>query len=833
MNKIITKHQAICGVVWIVVFCIIILRPLSHITEKHNIRSNQEMSMQSGAIKGDCLAAQKFIAPYSHLKDIKIYLLNEAAGEEFRFILFDADLNAVMDQNVIVENMEEVPGLYTIMMNQDMEAGEEYCYMIQGISDDFYVAYEDTETSGTTYNGTLFYDGMEVRGRNIITEYDYEIPVGIGKALACYAFVVLFGLLISFLSKKHYEKHHEKNNLLTVEMVWKRVAGPIVIVSAIVCMIAIWPCNLFSNESYSYVLFGAADIIFYEIGILIAALILLYGIYHKRSNKSNDMGLSVLRNRWTDYLQAVFLALAIQATVHYMNALYENQHIIAYCEMLIYFGLAVIVTYRRKEILNCINMIYLVIAAIAGGLYYQAQVIFVETEDEMQILKLTIWAAVIAGIVIINTIFILIRRQVGRVSVYGIIMVLLFVLLLIFRNTRGWIIYMVCAFSLYYLRMSAWDKKERLLQNICNGILLNFIVMTGYCLLHRPYLYTVARYSFIFHTATVSAEYLSLVVGAAFVKLIQSYRKEAKLSSIWKELTIFGVSTVYLILTISRTGYLAVVVMLFVTVPIVCLSMHDKLKTLLTLVMSLSAAVILCFAPVFTIQRIVPAVAAEPEMFDIEWIPDDIKDTRNMDSWHYMTIRRFVQIFEMKVIGIPEEECIKPYRILYYGSNDKMLVASADMTKGMVSYDESEAAIEVKIDSYASGRMEIFKMYIENLNMRGHDDMFIVLEDGSTIGGHAHNTYIQAAYDHGIPVGIAFTIFIICTVIWSAFYYKKRKNDRQFSLLPFVLVIIFAVAGLTEWIFHPCNPLAFCMLLVLAPQICDMDGRTRSAADDV
>ncbi len=831
MNKIITKHQAILGVVWIVILCIIIMRPFSLLTEKHNIRSNQQMSMQSGAIRGDCLAAQKFIAPYSHLNDIKIYLLNEAGGGELRFILFDAELNAVSEQNIIVEDREELPGLYTIKMNQDVEAGAEYCYMIQGVSDNFFVAYEHTETSGTNYNGTLFYNGVEVKGYNIITEYDYEIEFGKGKALAFYTFFILFGVMISFLSKKHYEKYPEKNRLLTVERVWKCVVGPIVIVSAIVCMIAIWPCNLFSNEDYSYVLFGVPDVIFFETGILIAAGILLYGIYHKRNHKSNDMGLAILRDRWTDYLQAVFFAMAIQSTIHYMNALYENQHIIAYREMLIYFGLAVIVTYKRKEIFNWVNLGYLVIAAAAGYLYYQAQVIFVETEDEMQILKLTIWAAVIAGIVIINTILILVRRSIGKISAYGIILALFFALLIIFRNTRGWTIYLVCVFSLYYLRMSAWDKKERLLCNICNGILLNFMVMTGYCLLHRPYLYRVARFPFAFHTATVSAEYLSLAVCAAFVKLIQAYRREAKLSNIWKELTIFGISTVYLILTISRTGYLAIVMMLLVVIPIVCLGTRRKFKTLSALAALLSAAVIVCFPPVFTMQRIVPSVAARLEMFAIEWIPEDIKDVRNTDSWYYMTIRRFVQVFEMKVLGIPEEECVKPYRIIeFYESRNEMLIASANLSGAMVSDEMDDGLEEGKMESYANGRLDIFKLYIANLNMTGHDDMELILPDGTSGAAHAHNTYIQAAYDHGIPVGIVFILFGFCTLIQSVVYYKRRKDSRLCSLLPFALLITFAAAGLTEWLFHPCNPITFCMLSALAPLLCDMDNRDKSCS---
>ena len=41
----------------------------------------------------------------------------------------------------------------------------------------------------------------------------------------------------------------------------------------------------------------------------------------------------------------------------YMNGLYEIHHMIAYREMLVYFGLAVIATYKREELLNWINLL--------------------------------------------------------------------------------------------------------------------------------------------------------------------------------------------------------------------------------------------------------------------------------------------------------------------------------------------------------------------------------------------------------------------------------------------------------------------------------------------
>lgn len=834
MNKIINRYQALCGVTWIIIFCIVItLWPLRLIPEKIVSGSNRQISMQSEAITGDYVVEQMFVAQYDYLQNIKVYLLNESAGEEFNFVLYDASRNKLMQQVISTDEMEEMPGFCTVQVNQEMKVGEAYYYLLQGVSTDFYVAYEDTETSGTIYNGTLRYGNVEDTKHNIITEYEYKIPLRKGKTLVCDALLVMFGTLVSFCAGKYYKKHTERNRLLTVEMLWKRLATPFVIVTALGCLIAVWPCCLFSEYAENNVFFAA--------GILITAGILLYGINHTRNHKSHDMGLAVLQDRWPDYLQSAFLALAIQACVHYVNGLYEIHHTIAYREMLIYFGLAVIMTYKRKEIFHIGNLIYLVIAAAVGFFYYRNQTALIETEEELRVLKLTVWAAVIAGMIILNLIWALIcgrfRRIWGRSAGiwYGAVLALFFALIIIFRNTRGWPIYLVCAFTLYYLRMAVWEKKDRLLRNICNGILLHFLVMTGYCLLHRPYMfYQYYRYPFIFHTVTISAVYLSLAVCAAMVKLLDAYRRQKSFSGIWKELTVFGIAGVYLVFTLSRTGYLAVIATTLIIVPLVCLGMKNKMKSLLTMAALLVLSVLVCFPAVFTAQRIIPAVVAQPETMEIEELPEEIIHGRDLDSHYYMTVRRFLHVFEMKVLGIPEEECINQYKIVkndrqssneYFDSayvrTDTMLVASSDMSGGEISTEEAGEQAPSDAEAYTNGRLDIFKLYWENRNMTGHEEMYVELPDGTLII-HAHNIYLQTMYDYGIPVGIVFILFGFSTLVQAAVYYKKRKDDRECSALPLALLILFAVAGLTEWIFHPCYPAAFCLLLSLAPLMVDM-----------
>ena len=212
-----------------------------------------------------------------------------------------------------------------------------------------------------------------------------------------------------------------------------------------------------------------------------------------------------------------------------MNALYEIHHTVAYRQVLIFFALAVIVTFRKKEIFCWYHLIYGVVAVLIAPMYYRdALLALVEKsaqagleepgELEIKALKLTVWAGVLAGVVILNTLRLLFTRKIKRISApYGILVGVFFVLLILYRNTRGWPIFLVCSFTLYYLRMSSGVKRKVLLHNIVNGILLHFVLTVGYCLLHRPYMYfQYYRYPFHFHTVTISAVNLLVAWCSAF-----------------------------------------------------------------------------------------------------------------------------------------------------------------------------------------------------------------------------------------------------------------------------------------------------------------------------
>lgn len=834
MNRIINKRQAICGVVWIVTACILFtLWPLRLIHEEVRTESGSRQSTLSEPVNSSKVVQQRFIAQYDRLQEIEIYLAEWTEGEKFNFVLRDGSMQTLMQQIIDTGEME-LPGYCRIQVNIDTEVGRDYYFLLQGVESEFRVAYVGNAGEGyNIYIGAVYYDGVEDVERCMAADYVYEVPLRKLKTLLAAAVVLAAAILITLFTGRYYQRKPERNTLLTVERAMRFVLVPLIAAAGIAATIAVWPLHLFTTDPYC--------IAFYEAGVLLLVAAALYAVVHDRTGIATDRTVfAVVRERWRDDLQSLLFAGAIWGCCNYMNALYEIHHTVAYRQTLIFFALALIVTYQKKEILWLGNLLYAAAAAAVGPIYYKnALTALIDGsiaagkegpgEQELLALKLTVWAGVLAGLVILNTVRILWKREIHGISVpYGLLVGGFFVLLILRRNTRGWPIFLVCAFTLCYLRMAAQIRREVLLRNIVNGILLHFMATVGFCLLHRPYMYfRYYRYPFHFHTVTISAVYLALVFCAALVKLLDAWRRKPCLAGVYKELALFGVSAMYLLFTLSRTGYLASLVMAVVVIPMAFFAgveqtFRQKMRSLLRAFGLMALVVIVSFPVVFTAQRTIPAVAADVRAHEIEEFPSELVHGRDMDSYYYITIERFIQTFQMKVLGIPEEKCLNAflffskadetsdYRSPYLELGSRILLASA----------EDMAAKEKEEESYTNGRLYIFRQYYDRLDKRGHEDMGVMETNGNYLA-HAHNIYLQVAYDHGIPVGAAFLLLGVGTLVQAGMYYRRHRLDRECALFPLALLILFAVAGITEWIFHPCCPIAFCLLLTMGPLLTD------------
>ena len=822
MKKIVYKSKAIQAVILIAAAILLVsLWPLRIFRESVTTSIPPVNCTMSDVIDEEHTILQSIVAQYDHLDSIDVYLGEDSTGESFYVRILDEQWQQVCEEEVTIDK-DQLPGYQEAMIDIDMEVNKMYYVILQGKKSAVTAGVETVPLTDMPYLGTMYYSDSAVDGASLVADYHYGVPLRKTKVLLYGLVILLAAALLIFAVRLLYKKKEDK--LITVERAMKYTLNPLVAVLTIVCLAAV-----LMGVCGSYLL----DNTVYAISILFLSGILFYGINHNREGQESVLTAAYLKSHVGDIFQSVCIAGAIAACCEYMSGLYDIHHAVAERKEMIWFALAVIAMFRWKEIVNVINLVYLAGAGIYGYHYYQTHLTQEMDDLNRQVLKYTVWIAILLGLILIRTFIGLCRRKLARPAyLYTGLLALFFALIIIFRNGRWWTVAMVVSFTLFYLNYGMWEHRERLLVNIARGVVFQFIWSTGYCLLHRPYVtFRNARYTHIFHTVTITASYLTMVECVAIVILIAKLVKSRKLKDIWKELFFFGVVSSYMIFTMARTAFFAIgVTALFALIIMAAGKGRVKLINFCKNVGLMILTVLVILPVTFTLQRNIPALVSEPYLYEIEYsmyCPDDVMRGRNLDSLNYMMVGRFVDIFCEKIFNIPDGTFdVYGWDELYRQTHPKKeetlsdtaqrqeLVASLNYVPEAV---EPEEVIEdSQKEDYTNGRIDIFRSYIEQLNRTGHEEMGALLANGE-IATHAHNIYLQVAYDHGIFVGIVFVLWGFATFVYSCLYYYKKKETIVYAALPAVITTAVAVAGVVEWIYHLSNPCGFLLMLVIAP----------------
>lgn len=883
MYQVLKKSRAIQSVILLLtLFVILTIYPLRIWNETIPSVSNQILAGSSDSISENYML-QRFIAQYDHLGTINLYVVDFENGwdfdqkvETFIFRMLDSDMEIMFEEEVDTRFIEK-PGFCSIYINEDLIVGKDYYYFLQGNKGSrVWFGLEETATAGTPYVSRLIYNYDQLEGYNLIAEYNYSVPLRKHKVFALDAILLLLAGAAAGIVELYFRKTG-KDKLVTVQSAVVCTANILIAAGTVA---ALWTITI--RHFFSGLL---VDNLFYTAGSLMCSATLFYLVNKKRDRAAYRPLGERLQEQGGNLLQAVWIAGAVWACCNYMNGLYDIHHQLAERQFLVFFSLAALSMGAKKEIFRKGLAVYLAVAA-AWILWYHWY--FVDTiamdEWDLRILRWGLLAAVTCGYLILNLLMQLwSRKKPARGSLwFGCLLALFFVMLVLYRNTREWPLLLAAGYSLFYLRYSLWDKKKYLLQNICQGLVIHFVCAVIFCFARRPFLsWIYPRYPFVFHTVTVTAVYLTFVMCACFVRLLEKHRavkgkplKEV-VSGLGAELLLFGISSAYMLFTASRTGFLAVAAMLIIAVILILVSREKTLRELGVLAGLATAAVIWCFPMVFTAQRILPAVWNDVYRHDVEEYPDAITRGNEWDSMYYITVPRFVEVFNNKIFGIPEggstsyerSDEYQAYRarrfnkegdVVWEGSIESMqeqedsdgaqtghlnvisirteeerqAEEAAAKEQGMTARPEEEAAEEDNTsiydttEAYANGRMDIFKAYLDQLNLQGHEEMGALLPDGS-VAVHAHNIYLQVAYDHGIPTGILFILTGAGAFAAGCIFYFRKRKDTACAVFPAAAVVAFAMAGMVEWIFHLCNPAGLVLLLVLAPLLFDSGKKDR------
>ncbi len=826
MNQSVKLSKAISYVIAIVaVLLFAAIWPGEVFQQKYVSKSNEIIAMESDPVNVEHNVTQMFVGEGGELSAVDLYVCNDMRGETITFRLYDASYTEIFNTFFVVKDNQEFPGFVHIPVGYDLQKDQEYYFTLEGLTADMTVAYEDRESSTSIVNGFMSYAGIEIQRFNVIIRYEYSNPfVWWQVVLFAVGITAVAAGLIYCVNTLFTKKFTDKD--VKVHTVFKVTLTPVVVVAGLILCLMIFPGRKFGT--------GVMNYAFYGLGVVLLMTVALFVIWYKRTDDKPLVEWAIVKERLPEILQALCFAKVIWSCYEYMNGLYDIHHAFAVRKMIIWFLLAMVCTYSKKELLSLWNAAYVVIAGI--GVYFYAKP-YLGMEEEGELYKLQAYILLIGGFVILQLIVKLIRIFLKKDVLYRkwswpfvLCFGLLIGLMMYFSNGRTWPALALGLFLLFYLSMWLWDKTDRLPIIYANGLILNFVYMVWYSLLHRPYhRYYYYRYGLGFHTVTMTGVYLTLIICAIFAKLYQKVRKEYRLVDMWQEWCLLAVANVYLFLTLCRTGYVAASVMqVFVIILLACMQGKKKLafagKYLAILLLSST----LFFPIVFTMTRTIPAIVDEPILSDVEMTTHAIKKGTPSDSILYTDLARVMKLAAYKVLGMYQDDFAFRDATPESLREDYFYPALVEKIRTMIAPDDihvindsillasNEEGIgdETVLEEMSNGRLDIFRAYIENWNMTGHEEMGVPDEYGNMIV-HAHNIYLQMIHDHGLVTGVVFLIFGIYAFALALARFIKTKDSMYLFVI--ALLLSFAVAGLAEWIFHICNPFGISVFYVITP----------------
>lgn len=799
--------------------------------EKVTNAMQTESYQETGILDENINVMQQLIPSQERLHSITV-MADSLGGSTglFKLHLYDQSLNLLWEDG---RRFGESPGIanYTFHVDQNVVIGQPYYYTLDYDSASFAVCYTDKNTQIQGDNGTLYYNLQEIPNGGLITSYQYGIPLSF-KRIIVYDAAILFATLLACFVVALLRIQGKLDKNLTKSQVLHLYA-----VTFLICGIlyAVW--QIIANHMFSA---NRVENTVLSVGVLLTGIIAGYGISRIKIDNIRMDKLNI-KKKIPDILQIVFWGMAILACCDFVNAGSNYAQGLALREMCIYFGLAVITMFTKRELYNKVMAIYLILAV--GAAFFYSKMFWGQGEPFQTAVRTAIMCLV-AGVVIIVTVYQLIQKKVAFFSIpFATMIGVFFLLLLIFRNGNIWEIAIVVPFTIFYIRQQSMEQMDKILGNIANGVILSFAVTTIQALLYRPFhYYTMIRYSGIFMTVTVTAVYLSMIFAVALCKLLIKYQHSHTIKSVWKELLVMGLAGGYEFLTLSRTGMASCLVVYFVTCGLYVIFHFKEHIQPVRFVCYTVFAIICCIPIAYTGSRIVPALSNRPKIYLGEEFQDSIKQGEPIDSFRYITVEKLLGMSRERMLGKTDLSYVTQSgktveEVLEEAKKQNEDVAAAMEESGVTVNDDKVTYIddygsEYTIDNpdYSNGRLEIFKIYLKNLNLTGHSTIGLPQEDGSIIV-HAHNSFIQMAYDCGVVTGVVFILCYMILGLRSIWYYQKRKDIDKYAMLPVIIFATFGISSMVEYVFRPTIPLGFVFLLMIAPLIIRPDKCDARQAD--
>ncbi|MBR4543491.1 MAG: hypothetical protein IKO53_04695 [Lachnospiraceae bacterium] len=381
--------------------------------------------------------------------------------------------------------------------------------------------------------------------------------------------------------------------------------------------------------------------------------------------------------------------------------------------------------------------------------------------------------------------------------------ILWIILLAIFNPGYGYTAFIVMGYSLFFYVQSDEGIRYTVRSAFFTGTILSFAFVSARSVLQRPF--DTERYQLYFQNENAAGEYLAAVMAVLFCRLemlwhagdgddillinglIPGFKwlkkgRGIKIAAYAFYYLLIVWDLVLVILNYTRTTILATSVAFFVVFIIDIVKSRKKLFVILRY-FAIPILTLVLLYPGFLLVRYMPSKVDNPYFYTWEYNP------------------------ELKVVqGDPAEspkytEFTDLLRIVF-GKWGILIDFEGDGSA--VTHDGSAQTEIIEIDhkDVSNGRSTIWKAYIPRISFSAHYPGNIDLDDGTLIY-HAHNTYLQVAYQYGILAGAVLFLLNAASVVVAAVLYFKEGEKKGYLSYPLFTVITVSLGMMTEWMGHP------------------------------
>jgi O-antigen ligase len=445
-------------------------------------------------------------------------------------------------------------------------------------------------------------------------------------------------------------------------------------------------------------------------------------------------------------------------------------------------------------------------------------------------------------------------------------------------NEAIWPLWFLVMFGALFLQPASREDNEELLRGLADGIILGFFWVQGRALLYRPY--DMPRYHGYFYNSNSNAMFYFLTYAAVLAKLSDIRRKDAACKGRKAGLLCFSLLAAVLCdLAIFSLGRSTMLTFFLTTlIWLICEERFfaDRIFFLRFfrkgLALVLAAAV--CFLPVYGAIRYVPALRHHPIWFWDEY--DEQKSWRSfdgIDSDRFVSLPEFMDAFLGRMRSEDTEEVLKEYTSQLPGASEDrewmcagagdpaallpesktaslsgllpLLTRTSVSTASAVALPSRTEGSGGKVLAYADGvtpgrdaehplyltlpsfpgerilgiRAAIYGYVISELNLFGHVPVYpdVWLLPGFHLL-HAHNGFLQMAYNFGIPAGLLLLLLNLWVIIRVLRRLLRKEGGWQ-GVFVLTVQLGFFLQGLTENPLFPGRSLLLFFFLTLLPEI--------------